>query len=451
MRSVTQLWHSWNQDRLLRTITRNTGYLFSGNTIGMVLSSAGGILAAYLLGAADYGVLGLVILFASSVNRLLSFRMGEVVVKYAGQDLATGQRERAAALIKAAGATEALTSVIAYLLLALLAPLAAAYIVKEPASVPWIRFYGLALLANLVTETGTAVLQLGNHYRSQAALTLAQSLVTTVWIGVTCLTGGGVMMVLCAYLAGKAVFGLGILVNAWRWLTPLLGQGWWRTPLARIENRRAVMRFAISTNLSGTVNMILRDSEVLWVGFFFGKLEAGYYKFALAIMNIILMPITPFVTTTFPEISRSVATRSWQTLRAILRRTTWIAAGWTILCGVGAAALGPWLLGWFKQGQYLPSYAAILILLVGYGVANTFFWNRPLLLAFGLPDYPLLATLAVGTVKTALMFVLVQPLGFLAQAALLSGYFVFSVGLIVRRGLAEVRRAEAADAAEAQA
>ena len=104
-------------------------------------------------------MLGIITVFASSVNRLLSFRMGDVVVKYAGQYLALGQKDKAAAVIKAAGITEGLTSITAYLVLALLTPLAAKYFVHDSTTVPWILFYGLSLLGALIAETSTAVLQ----------------------------------------------------------------------------------------------------------------------------------------------------------------------------------------------------------------------------------------------------------------------------------------------------
>ena len=73
----------------------------------MVLTSVQGILAAVLLGPSDYGALGILILFATSVNRLLSFRMGEVVIRYAGRALERGERAQAAAVVKAAGLSEA--------------------------------------------------------------------------------------------------------------------------------------------------------------------------------------------------------------------------------------------------------------------------------------------------------------------------------------------------------
>jgi O-antigen/teichoic acid export membrane protein len=347
-------------------------------------------------------------------------------------------------VIKTAGITEAVTSVIAYLLLMLSAQLASVYIIKDPLTLSWINFYALALLVNLMTETSTAVLQVGGHFRSQALLNLVQSGLTGVWILVVYLTHGGLYQVLVAYLAGKAAFGLGVMALAFYWMNPLLGKGWWRTPLSLLTKRREMLKFAITTNLSGTLNMIIRDSEILWVGFFTTKLQAGYYKFALAVMNVVLMPVTAMLSSSAPEVNRLVATRAWGPLRSLLRRTSIMALAWTGVCTVGIGTLGYYLLAHLKQGAYLPSFPAILILLAGYGVANVAFWNRPLLLAFGMPVYPMNVNAAVGVVKTALMFILVGPLGFLAEAALLSGYLAVSVGMIVWRGLKELRHSELA-------
>jgi len=159
-------------------------------------------------------------------------------------------------------------------------------------------------------------------------------------------------------------------------------------------------------------------------------------------MNIILMPINPFIATTFPEISRTVAEKKWDVLQTLLRRTAWIAFAWTMSAVAGLVLLGQPFLSWLKSGAYLPSYPAILILVAGYGFANVFFWNRPLMLAFGKPNFPLLVTFLVGIVKTVLMFILVPRFGFLAQAWLLSGYFILSVGIIVWRCQREINRAK---------
>ncbi len=436
---MTKRWlQQWREDRLLRTVVRNSSYLFSSNTISMGLASLQGLLAAALLNVGDYGLLGMIIAYASNVNRLLSFRMNELVVKYGGQYLAEERKERAAAVIKAAGMSEAFTSLVAYGLLILTAQLAAVYIIKDDRAAPWIILYGLALLANLVTETSSAVLQLGGHFRTLAALNLSQNLLTAGWIGTVFLLRGGLFDVLLAYLAGKIVYGLGLMIAAFYWMRPLVGSGWWRTPLSGLSGKKELAKFALSTNLSQTVNMLIRDNEVLWVGFFLSPVEAGYYKFGLAIMNVIVLPISPFIQTTFPEINRAVTLQIWDRLRSLLRRTSLIAAAWSGAAGLGMLAAGPYLLSLFKDGAYLPAFPVILVLFAGFSFANLFYWNRPLLLALGNPNFPLLVTFLVGLLKTVLMFLLVRQFGVIMQAVLMSGYFIVSIGTIVVKGLRQV-------------
>jgi len=430
----------WREDPLLRSVVRNTSYLFSSNTISMGLTFLQGLLAAALLGAKSYGTLGMIIAFASNVNRLLSFRMNELVVKYGGSLLAEEQKPKAAVVIKVAGISEAVTSAIAYTLLLVLARWGATVIIKDPVTIPWIGIYGLALLANLASETSQAVLQLGQHYRTQAVLTLLQNIITVVWILAAVVLKGGVFDVLMAYLAGKASFGLGMLAAAVYHSNSLLGHGWWKHSIRILPEWRGMAKFAVSTNLSQTVNLLIRDSEVLWVGYFLSTVEAGYYKFALAIMNVILMPITPFIQTTFPEITRSVTRKAWHQVGLLLKRTSVIALIWTAAAALGLLLFGGWLLGTFKGGEYLPSLPVIWLLLIGFGFANIFYWNRLVLLAFGKPNFPLIITAAVGAVKIGLMFLLVPAFGMTVQAGLMSLYFVFSIGIITLEGLKDLRK-----------
>lgn len=439
MMAFRRLVTRWRNDRLLGRVIRNSSYLFSSNSISMVLTFLQGLLAAALLGVANYGTLGLIIAFASNVNRLLSFRMNELVIKYGGQYLAEDRREDASAVIKIAGASEGVTSILAYTLLVILAQWAAATIVKDERSASWIVFYGVALLANVMTETATAVLQLGRHFRTQAILNLGQNILTAGWILAAYILKGGIYDVILAYLAGKLFYGLGMSLAAVYWLKPLLGPGWIRVRLTRLADWKSMLRFAVSTNLSQTVNMVIRDSELLWVGFLLTSVQAGYYKFAMGIMNVMVLPITQLIQTSFPEITHTVAVKAWSSLRDLLRRTSLLAVGWTILTALGMLAVGPWFLRLYKSGEYLPSLPVIWVLFAGFSFANIFFWNRPLLLALGRPNFPLLVTLVVGIIKTILMLLLVRENGVIMQAALLSGYFILSIGIIVMRGLTEVR------------
>jgi len=101
----------WKEDNLLRRIIRNSSYLFSSNVFSSLLVFIQGILAVRLIGVAGWGLVATIVTFASNINRLLSFRMSEVVVKNLGPALARGKNREASALVKAAGLTEAVTSI----------------------------------------------------------------------------------------------------------------------------------------------------------------------------------------------------------------------------------------------------------------------------------------------------------------------------------------------------
>ncbi len=437
MTSLRETIQSWRQDNLLRRVLRNTSYLFAGNMLSTVIQS---IFAARLLGVLGFGILGTIISFASNINRLLSFRMGELVVKYVGHSLAEGKKERAAAAFKAAALTETLTSVAAFLLLVLAAPLAARYIIKDSTTTSLIMIYGLALLANFVTESSTGLLQVGGHFRSQAIISLVQSLVTAALIVYAYFIHGSIWLVLGAYLLGKSVNGLSLAgVAFWR-ARQMFGVGWGRASFSLLPARREFWGFAASTNLSGTITMMTRDNEEFWISLLLSPLQTGYYKVAKAIINLVVLPITPFISTTYPEMARAVGEKAWSRLRSLLRRLTLISAAWTGAVAIGLLVFGNWLIIHFYGIEFAPSTPAMLILLAGFGFANIFYWNRNLLLSLGKPNYPLIIMAIAGAVKIALSFLLVPRFGYLMETALISAFFIVSIGLIALRGIREVQR-----------
>lgn len=445
MKRIRNFLPSLTGDKSFIEIVRNSGYLFSSNTISSILTTVQGILAAVILGPSNYGFLGLIVTFASNVNRLLSFRMGELVIKFAGSSLAEENPKKAARIIKVAGISEIITSLFAYGLLVLTAPLAAKFILKNEQLSHWIVIYGIALLANFATETSTAVLQLANSYKNIALLNLVQNIVTASFIIVLYFSKGDLYQVLIAYLVGKFIFGFGIFISALAKLKILVGEDWWMPSGRVLENKAELIKFALSTNLSGTVNLLIRDSEVLWIGYFWTPEIVGFYKFGLAIINPIMMPINTFITTTYPEINKLIALKLWNPLKKLLRKVTLVAFLWTAACTLGLFLVGPWILSLIKDGKYLPSLPITLILLIGYGTANILFWNRNLMLAFNQPNTPLLIMAIIGVIKTIAMFMWVPRFGYMFQAGLLSGYFVISVGIISMIGWFLVRRSDKMD------
>jgi O-antigen/teichoic acid export membrane protein len=360
--------------------------------------------------------------------------MSELVIKYVGEYTETGDDRRAAAVFKAAGLTEMGTSFFAFGLVWALAPLGARFFAKDVSLSNWFAIYGLIVLANLIAESSTGLLQIFNRYRTIAGVTVGQSGLTLLLIGLAYVNQGGVLEVILAYMGGKvggalALTGLALLEAGRRW-----GAGWWRAPLGSLRAQaRELARFAISTNLSATINLVNKDSELLWVSALRNPTEAGYYKLALALANVALLPVSPLPQATYPELSREVARRNWGNVRYILRQGTRLAFLYTALAALFLTLFGRPLIRILYHPEFLPAFPALLILLGGFLVANAFYWNRTALLALGHPDYPTKVNLLAAVLKIAGILMLVPVFGYLGSAALLAGFYLLSITLNVRK------------------
>jgi O-antigen/teichoic acid export membrane protein len=431
----------WKNDPLLRRVLRNTGYLFSSQAVAMGLSLGQSILATRLLGASVFGTLVVVMTFATNINRLFSFRMGEFVIQFMGRELANKDYKKAGAYARIAGITETCTSLFTYGVFMLLAGWGARVFAKDPTTLPYFYLYGLFILANITNETATGILQVTNRFKIQAGINLAQSILTATLITIAFFTHGTILFVLWAYLIGKLITGIGPVVAALIALNQKLGKDWWKSPSDGLASFKEMAGFTISTNLSGTVKLVVSESEPLLVGFLLNTAAVAYYKIALSIATPLMVPISQFINTTYPETTRCVATKKWKELRRLLRRVTTISGAWTVLFFLAMLLCGRWILSlWGKE--YVPAYPTMMILILGYSISNIFFWNRSLLLSFGKANIALYVLAAVAVIKTALAFVIVPVFGINGEAALLSGNFFVTVGLLVVIGLAMVRKGE---------
>lgn len=426
---------------LFQRVIRNTGYLFSAQTFAAGLSMAQGILTARMLGVVGAGLVGIITQFSSNIYRLISFRMSELVVSFVGEFSAKKQDAHAAALFKVVAFIELAGSIVAYGLVVLLSSLAARFFAHNPDLAYLFALYGLYVLASLFSESAIGLLQYFNRFGMIAYATIGQSILTISLIAAAFIRGGDLRDVVIAYLVGKVAWGLFISLaglwqaqNAW-------GRGWWRAPLSLLAPRRAeLVRFGISTNLSGTIKLISRDSEMLWLAYFSTPLQVGYYKIAKAIMNILMTPVTPLISTTYREVAREVASRHWENVRYLLRSGTILAAVWTVPASLGLVLFGPWVIGLYGPGFLPVSYTNILILLVGVITVNLFYWNQLVLLPLGLPDYPTKVHFVIAVGKVIGTILLVPVMGANGIAVLFSAYIFVTTAVLIWKTLRELQR-----------
>ena len=439
MQKLRQAYARFLENELIRRIVTNAGYLFSATGLSAALSMIQSILAARLLGPASFGILGSITQFTSVVNRFASFRMNELVVRHVGHYHEEGDHQRAAAVFKLASILEIGGSLVALALIWWLAPLGARFFAQDSDLAYWFQLYGLIVLANVIFETSNGLLQIFDRFRDMAVITVGQSLITLTLIVIAFFAQAGLTAVLLAYMTGKILYSLSISVAALFQARRFWGADWWRAPLSLLKSeRRDLFTFAFSTNLSSMVSLVAKDSEVLWISAFLGPRQAGYYKTALAITNILQLPISPLPRATFPELAREIARRNWENVKYVLRQGSRLAALYSLPVTLVLIVFGKPIITLTYGEEFLPTYPALVILLLGFTFVNIFYWNRVALISLGRAVYPTLVNFAGMLLKVGAIFLLAPSTGWIF-AALLVGYYLVTVGGAVSRVLLDVR------------
>ena len=221
-----------------------------------------------------------------------------------------------------------------------------------------------------------------------------------------------------------------------------LGRNWWKEFL---QYSQLPANWLVSLSVPTLAQPLLRfsaQSEPLWVGYFLSTTAVGYYRVAYTIVSFLSIPADPLISTTFPEINRLVTQRAWPRLKDFLRKVTSLAFAYNLVLALCLVAFGRWIILIYSGEQYISAYPALVALLIGLAFNYTLFWNCPLLLSLGLPKIPITVTLTVGLIKIGLAFLIVPRYGYVAEAALLSFYYIVSVGMMVWYGLREIRHQE---------
>lgn len=433
LEKLEQLYLRTFDSEFLRRIVRNSSYLVSATVIVAAMGMVQGALQARVIGVAGVGLLAAVGGFSNTVNRLTSFRIDELVIKYVRLYEERKKKDMAAAVFKLAALLEAASSLLAFLIVLFLAPLGVTLFSDQVGVENFFVLYGALALINFAFDSSDGILQVFNRFDAKSIIDIVQTVVRLTLTAAVFLTGGSLIQIILAELAGRVVRAGAVMMLAWRTATQQWGRGWWRTPISALKSdRRSLLAFAFSTNLSATVSLVAKDSESLWVNAFLGNVAGGFYNLAQTLIGFLQIPVSPLPSTTYPELSRAVAQDNWAAVRKVLTRGSMLAALYSIPVTLVLAVFGREVIVLYTTPDFLPAYEPLVILLIGYTFANIFYWNRAALLAFNRPIYPTLVNLTGMILKVAGIF-LFASYGAVAFAALLSGYYIFTVSLAVLR------------------
>ena len=417
----------WFKDQHFKSLLKNSSYLAVSKVVSAVAGLTTLAFAGRSLGVLLFGMLILITSYAKAASGLSKFQSWQLIVRYGGQALATGDAQEFKASTGFAFALDVVSGFGGMVAAILLLPLIGQLFGISP------QYFVPAMLYCTLLPTMGAATPIG-VLRSLDRFDLISWQGTTYPIARAILAGGAwaAHAPFEAFVAIWYVTDLGgdvyLWFLAWRELKRRnLIHG--IRPTLRPENLSGAWRFAIHVNLTASLITAWGPIARLVIGGLVGPGGAAIYRVASSLADSAQKPADLLARAYYPEVVRmDLATRKpW---RLMLRGTvlaTAVGVVALLLLVVGGQALVRAIFG----HAFLPAYPVLLVLMIAPLLGMISFPLPSMLYALDRPDAPLTARL-VGTI---VYFVIVAPLswrfGVIGSAiAFVLGYAVMVVILV---------------------
>lgn len=266
-------------DRQFKTVIKNSGWLLAGDISSSVLRLLQTILVGRLLGAEQFGSLALIIAYATIVNQFVDFRVWEMTTKYLSDFWMKGDRERTLATVKLSYLIDFLSGVVAFLIVILGLPLVSRFVFSEPVAGELVVLFALSLLFATVNGAGQAILRVFDEFQRLAAWRVAVSAARLTLVASALLAGLGLEGILIAYSVSALAGALGLLYCSIKVVKALMGGRNGSISLLR-GRYREIGLFLLHTNMGTFWGSIIKNLDVMLLGYFWGTAEVGYLKMA---------------------------------------------------------------------------------------------------------------------------------------------------------------------------
>jgi O-antigen/teichoic acid export membrane protein len=408
-----------------RGFFRDSAVLSIGSAVSMGGYFVQVVLLTHLLGLDTYGEFALTVSFVALVGGFFDVQIGVMPISFAAEHV-DRRPDVAAGVFQFGYLTELLLGVMAFVVVAALAPFAGPRLVGDQGTLLFV-LYGLTLVAAVGKSTSTALLQLFGRFGTILRLVILREVIRVTTLAVV-LIGIGTLVsaVLLLVVIELSVAAVAVLA-ATRVFRSRCGRALWAPALTETRDlRRPMVGMLFHTNLVTYAKLIPSQIPTLLLGAMRPPVEVGGFKVATAISAAAVKLVDPAWAAVLPRLSRLWGAGSRAEIRQLLVNGT-IGAGVVL----GASALVAFVLRYpllrIVGGEEATAASTVLVLsLVGGLVNGTLFWNTPLIYAAKRARLAMWAYVVSSLVLVPLLFLGIHGWGANGAAAAL---LVFVVGL----------------------
>ena len=388
-----------------RRIGRQTFWLATISGLQLAGGLAHIFLATRILGVAGYGSLAIVMAISALVHGLVAIPGSDTVTTFATRGVTEGRPEEASAVVRYVTAVSFGLSLIAYVLLGLIALLAADLVAIDGVDPAALLVYALVGVAMAHSSMSNAVLRMADSLGVAALVALASNIVRVGILGIVWRVGGDILAVVAASTAGAAVNGLGLLIAVAVYARRAGIEGVFRS--ASLHVPRDTARFH-GINFGRTaVATLSQQLDTILLAQFIGAAEVGLYRAARHIVDTARQPFRLLRGAVQPVISRLWYAQDGLRLRSIVGRFTLLSVAVAVV-GFSVLAVYAEPIALLFLGPEFAGVGALILILIPSGVVTSLAVLGALPLAVGraLPSF---VSLLCGLAALAGVVVLLVP------------------------------------------
>jgi O-antigen/teichoic acid export membrane protein len=392
----------WLKDAHFRSMLKNSGYLAASKAVVGVAGIATLAFAGRGLGVPLYGMLVLIMSYAKAASGISKFQSWQLIVRYGGSALTTGEHDEFKASTGFAFALDVVSGVGGMIVAVMILPFAANWFGIADQYL-WLAMLYCTLLPTMGAATPVGVLRALDRFDLISWQGTTYPIARAILAGIAWATNAP----FATYVAIWFVTDLGgdiyLWFLAWRELRRR-GMMEGIKPTLRPNTLPGAWRFAIHVNLTTSFQTAWGPIARLIVGGLLGPAAAALFQVASSLADSAQKPADFLAKAFYPEIVRMdlKTKRPWKLMLRSAALTGVVALAVVLLL----LLIGKPLLHLVFGKAFLGTYPILMVLIIAPVIGIFSFPLPSMLYALDRPDAPLTARL-VGTI---VYFALIVPL-----------------------------------------
>ncbi|MEO7601851.1 MAG: lipopolysaccharide biosynthesis protein [Sphingomicrobium sp.] len=392
----------WLRDQHFRSLLKNSSYLGMSRGVAAVCSLATLAFAGRGLGVMLFGMLILIISYARAASGIAKFQSWQLIVRYGGQGLASGNPEQFKSSTGFAAALDILSGLLGMLAAVLLLPLIGPFVGIER-QYWWLAMAYCALLPTMGAASPSGVLRTLDRFDLISWGGTLTPISRAILTGIAFATGQDIAVFVGIWFVTDLAGDLFLWLLAWRELRRHDLHAGIR-PTLKADTLPGAWRFAIQINLTVGVQTIWGPIARLAVGGLLGPAGAALFRIASSLADSAQKPADLLAKAFYPEIVRmDLASKTpWK----LMLRGAALGSALGIIAIIVLLVGGKPLISLIFGKDFLGAYEPLVVLMAVPLIAILSFPLVPMLYALGRAGDPLKARI----LASILFFTTLAPL-----------------------------------------